>query len=121
MTDPYAFPDLSEASCAEVGTIHFFPHAQKRMTSPDLRAIKELCDSCPVLQACLMYALHVEVEGIWGGTTTVSRKKMRKDLGIESVSLHVQYDLEELFISKNPGAVQQRLRRATRKTERQGS
>jgi WhiB family redox-sensing transcriptional regulator len=50
-------------------------------TKPTGRA-RRLCDGCPVASACLAYALtDPELRGIWGGTTTADRAKLRGDLG----------------------------------------
>jgi len=119
VTDPYKFPDLSDAACAQVGFDHFFPSPCEKLTSKHLQPIKELCDSCPVLQACLTYALYVEVEGIWGGTTFGDRRRMRKELGIESRSIHAQYELDRLFVSMNPKAKARRELRDKRKKEQE--
>ena len=38
---------------------------------------------CPVLNACLTWALHREDHGYWAGTTPKMRRALRKELGIE--------------------------------------
>jgi WhiB family redox-sensing transcriptional regulator len=39
---------------------------------------KQLCNSCPVQNICLSYALSAnEPEGVWGGLSPTERKKMR--------------------------------------------
>jgi WhiB family redox-sensing transcriptional regulator len=39
---------------------------------------KQLCNSCPVQNICLSYALAAnEPEGVWGGLSPTERKKMR--------------------------------------------
>lgn len=44
--------------------------------SADVRAI---CDACPVREVCLVSALSApEGGGIWGGTTTAERKRLRR-------------------------------------------
>jgi len=41
---------------------------------------KTICASCPVLDDCLAYALEtIQTEGIWGGTTSRERRKLRRD------------------------------------------
>jgi WhiB family redox-sensing transcriptional regulator len=119
MSDPYEFPDLAGASCAEVGFDHFFPPFQQSMKSPELRPIKELCDSCPVIQKCLMYALHVEVHGIWGGTINRERKELRKQLGIQSRSVQAQFEIDGILQSLNTQAMSQRALRRRRKLEKE--
>lgn len=36
-----------------------------------------LCDSCPLLAACLDHAIRHEANGVWGGTTPVQRDALR--------------------------------------------
>lgn len=43
---------------------------------------KQECLGCPLFDACLDYALHVSVQGIWGGTTEAERKTIRRQRGI---------------------------------------
>lgn len=43
---------------------------------------KAKCQACPLRDACLDYALHVSVQGVWGGTSELQRRRMRKQLGI---------------------------------------
>jgi len=39
----------------------------------------ELCQSCPVRQQCLEYALTDDsIMGMWGGTTDVDRREIRR-------------------------------------------
>ncbi len=39
---------------------------------------RSLCRGCPVFEDCLAYALEVDVEGIWAGTTVAERERMRR-------------------------------------------
>jgi hypothetical protein len=41
-----------------------------------VRNAKSLCQSCPLIQQCLEYALEHEVWNIWGGTTAGERALM---------------------------------------------
>jgi WhiB family redox-sensing transcriptional regulator len=54
------------------------PRAERR---PDKRRreqqAKEICDTCPVRQECLAYAVEVrEQHGIWGGLTEKERRAL---------------------------------------------
>ena len=40
---------------------------------------KEVCNDCPVKAMCLDYALSAHMIGIWGGTTTEDRQKLRSN------------------------------------------
>jgi WhiB family transcriptional regulator, redox-sensing transcriptional regulator len=69
--------------CAEVGPDLFFtPDKTYGYTHRGLRDVKAICDSCSMRDACLDYALHVNVSGIWGGTTETQRKSLRRQLNI---------------------------------------
>ena len=38
---------------------------------------KEVCNDCPVRVLCADYALAAHMVGIWGGTTTEERQRLR--------------------------------------------
>lgn len=60
----------------------WFPSEDSPFESKARRNAKRLCDGCPVKNACLSYALtDPELRGIWGGTTTADRVKLRGDRG----------------------------------------
>lgn len=66
-------PDWTSAACAGMDTNLFF--VAQGQSSTDARAI---CNTCPIKQACLEYALsHNDVHGIWGGATERQRRQMR--------------------------------------------
>lgn len=75
-----------EEPCAQVGVEHFFtPEGSSNYT--DLATVKAICADCPSKEPCLEYALHVNVIGVWGGTTEPQRRSIRKERGI--IPLHV--------------------------------
>lgn len=39
---------------------------------------KRVCAECPVQPACLDFALHSDVVGVWGGTTRPERAQLRR-------------------------------------------
>lgn len=44
------------------------------------RAAKAICETCPVREPCLRYALDdPETQGVWGATTFKERREMRRD------------------------------------------
>ncbi len=53
---------------------------QKRGFSHDESIAIKLCNGCEAKVACAAYALKWNVQGIWGGTTTSSRKRLRAEL-----------------------------------------
>ena len=57
----------------------FFPAEERRTKSEVIRerlAI-QICRQCPKQEECLMYALHYEMYGIWGGSTERQRHRLR--------------------------------------------
>lgn len=67
--------------CAQVGADLFFTQDDS-INYRDLDKVKGLCASCEMREPCLEYALHVNVVGVWGGTTDVQRKRIRKQRNI---------------------------------------
>lgn len=63
------------AACAGVPVEAFFPHKTVREV-PAL--IERVCVSCPVRGSCLAEALLFHEKGVWGGTTEVQRKALRR-------------------------------------------
>ncbi len=45
-----------------------------------IRAAKSLCQACPIINACALYGIKWENEGIYGGLTAVERKYARAGL-----------------------------------------
>lgn len=63
-----------ERNCAGYDVDEFFPDAESKAG----RAT-EVCRGCPVLDACLGYALaRPEKYGVWGGTTAEERERRRQ-------------------------------------------
>ena len=66
----------------------FFPDKEEDSPSEYIRkvvAAKEVCFECPIRKSCLKYALeHTSLSGVWGGTTTAQRAKMRsqRNMGV---------------------------------------
>lgn len=70
--------------CAEVGLDLFFTpdRTYGAYMYRGLRDVQAICASCAMRDACLDYALHVNVSGIWGGTTETQRKSLRRQRNI---------------------------------------
>lgn len=47
-----------------------------------VKACKELCQVCPIVDECLSDALAMDVLGVWGGTTRKERHSLRSSLGM---------------------------------------
>lgn len=69
-------------SCSGTDTEAYFPI--KTGTSVETRLAMKICKSCPCIEDCLTYALHYRVIGIWGGTSGIQRKRLRKKLKISA-------------------------------------
>lgn len=64
---------MEAAACRGRADVNFFP----TQGDSDVPA-KALCSICPVLRPCRQYALdHLELHGIWGGTSHRTRIRMR--------------------------------------------
>lgn len=61
-----------DAVCATTDPDLFFPDIRD-----PARLAKRICNSCPVKQECLDYAIQAGEEfGVWGGTTEIERRHM---------------------------------------------
>lgn len=69
-------PWYRDAACLGMSLDVFFP---KKAVVPT--TARRVCDRCPVKAECLQDALNAriggEVQGVWGGTTTMERRKLR--------------------------------------------
>ena len=87
---PEDYPDFTEFGappCSESYPDAFFPQENPPDENGKIKAAaykmerqaKELCGACPYKERCLAYALENPREsGIWGGTTEIQRKSMRR-------------------------------------------
>lgn len=69
---------MSQAVCASVDPELF---QQSKDTSPGVdhsRTAKKICQSCYVIDECLSHALKYWESGVWGGTTEVERRELRR-------------------------------------------
>ena len=65
-----------QALCAEIDPDMWFPGKGHHHTA---KTAKRICQQwCPVREPCLAYAIaHPELIGIWGGTSTRERQRIR--------------------------------------------
>lgn len=69
--------DDPRCACRGADTELFFP---KRGDPGVARAAKAICAGCDLRQECLDWALPVtDLAGIFGGTTAVDRKRLRRE------------------------------------------
>jgi len=75
--DPSILDWHDNAACVDADPELFYPgpyvHPSEALT---------LCARCPVIDECLEWALHYEGHGVWGGTSSRQRQRIRKRLGI---------------------------------------
>ncbi|AWW36050.1 MULTISPECIES: WhiB family transcriptional regulator [Streptomyces] len=57
----------------------FFPVGSGVLTFEQTNEAKAVCAHCPVMMQCLTWALRAgRVDGIWGGTTEIERRRMKR-------------------------------------------
>lgn len=66
-------PDWSHAACAAYPDLPWVPGGPTAERDA-LAELAPICARCPVAAACLSWATQVGVVGIWGGTTTATRR-----------------------------------------------
>ena len=65
---------MESAVCASSDPEEWFP--EKGVSA---HKAKRICATCPVIDECLQFALdHDEAAGIWGGTSSRERRRMRR-------------------------------------------
>ncbi len=68
----------AHAACSGYPNTLFFPTADGLEEGATEKA-KAICAVCPVIDACLQYALETnQRSGIWGGTSEKERKSLRR-------------------------------------------
>lgn len=77
----YDAKQFEGASCAGIDTEAFYP-PRDIFTPLELKMIKRVCTECPVMEACLEWAIVHERYGVWGATVPVEREKIRRRHGI---------------------------------------
>lgn len=69
---------MQEAACRNLPVDIFFPTRDSNGWD-NLRAAVAICETCPVIEQCLKYALsfgYRALPGIWGGTSENQRRAM---------------------------------------------
>lgn len=82
-----AYPQVDDrAPCRSGDPERYFP-----TTGNDMSDLGKVCRGCPFIDPCLAYALHHDVDGVWGGTSAAQRKRIRASVGITPVTLRFRY------------------------------
>jgi WhiB family redox-sensing transcriptional regulator len=82
------YPDFGEfgiAPCAESDPNAFYPVEQADLSGGsgsskyyNESGAKAVCKECPYIMRCLLYAVENNELGIWGGTTELERKSIKR-------------------------------------------
>lgn len=73
---------FKQAACFGIDTDIFYP--DKNVFTPDeISMLTRMCNSCPIKDGCLEWALAHERDGVWGGTVPYQRNLLRKKLKIQ--------------------------------------
>lgn len=68
-------PWMKDAACLNhTNPSIFFEETRQSI----VREARQVCASCAVCSTCLNYAMRFDEVGIWGGTTTNQRAKIRR-------------------------------------------
>lgn len=67
------------SACREADPDIFFPTGHDEPLPRQIARAKSICNECPVVRECLMWALADPLmDGIWGGTTQSERRAIRR-------------------------------------------
>jgi WhiB family redox-sensing transcriptional regulator len=80
---------MQRAACTQVFPELFFPASPK--DDQQIKMAKQICQDCPVLDECYVYAMNVNVDGVWAGTTPEQRKLSRKKLNLVPIQIEETY------------------------------
>lgn len=78
--DMITFLDAIDNAPVQVPCVNFpeaFYPIQDEYKTTDIRIAKSLCETCPVLNECAVFAFKWEDEGIWGGLTARERLRIK--------------------------------------------
>lgn len=82
------YPDFDGTQlCREIDPEVWFP---ENYISNAVKDAKSICNRCEWQVECLEYALHYNVDGIWGATIPNERRKIRRRRNIIAEPLYFQ-------------------------------
>ncbi|WP_324653827.1 WhiB family transcriptional regulator [Georgenia sp. H159] len=68
-----------QAACLHEDPELFFPVGDARPLLAQVEEAKAVCRQCPVIDACLSWALETRQDtGVWGGRSESERRKLRR-------------------------------------------
>lgn len=81
-----AYPPFTGGEpCAEIGIDLYYLPENTPHSVLEARVVAAACARCPLMDACLEWALHRERWGYWAGTTEHQRQAIRRARGIRVV------------------------------------
>lgn len=83
--DSSNYPDFHEkgpASCTFVDPDIFFTDPSEDSYRRDTHMAKETCNRCPYITECLAWAMESREIGVWGGTSDMDRRMMRRKVSM---------------------------------------
>ncbi len=83
------FPDLTRGLCREIGVELFFPEEEGSGTDI-YKFSRKICNNCVVKNECLEWAVRHEAHGMWGGTTPMERRQIRRQRNIIIQEVYVK-------------------------------
>lgn len=89
--NPENYPDFFEkgpASCTYTDPEIFFTDPKDDNYERDTRMAKLVCSGCKYTTECLEWALEANEPGVWGGTTDMDRRKIKRN-GRRSLPIYV--------------------------------
>jgi WhiB family redox-sensing transcriptional regulator len=91
------------ANCTSTDPEIFFPEREDKIA---VRTASRVCAVCPIVEDCLEYAIKNENFGIWGGASSLERKRMIRQPYLRKVHLNdmrIVREREEARQEKNNG------------------
>ncbi len=76
----HAISENGGVECAQLPNC-FFPEDEPDvyLRKKLVQVAKQVCGDCPIKNLCFDYAMSAYMVGIWGGTTTEERQKLRQN------------------------------------------
>lgn len=80
------FEEFGTPPCAESDPDAFYPMDSDDISGPgsskyfNESGAKEVCKSCPYIMSCLLFAIQNNEMGIWGGTTEMERRMIKRSI-----------------------------------------
>jgi hypothetical protein len=73
------------ANCLSTDPEIFFPEREDKIA---VRLASRVCAMCPIVEDCLDYGIENEDFGIWGGASSLERKRMTRDRNLRRFHLN---------------------------------